>query len=176
MSKRNVMSAEMYKFIVDNENRLQYDLDNGLVITPKNTNGTVCKSTGYLRVKVNGRTLQVHQILAVKYFGDKCIGMQVNHKDGNKLNNKEDNLELVTQIENIRHAWNDGLNENSKKNGFAKTLREKHINFKISDEQVSEIRELYATGEYTQKRLAEMYGVSRKLIWNFVHKKERYDR
>lgn len=109
MSKRNVMSLEMYNFIKDNQNKLQYDLENGLIITPKGTNGTICSSTGYLRVKVNKKTLQVHQILAVKYFGEKCVGMQINHKDGNKLNNKINNLEISTQLENLKHQKDFGL-------------------------------------------------------------------
>lgn len=103
------MSKEMYDFIVKNEHRLEYDLENGIVITPKGTNGTICSSTGYLRVKVNKKTLQVHQILAVKYFGEKCIGMQINHKDGNKLNNKIDNLEAITMLENLKHQNDFGL-------------------------------------------------------------------
>ena len=32
------MSVEMYDYIVDNINRLKYELDNGVVITPKGTN------------------------------------------------------------------------------------------------------------------------------------------
>lgn len=99
----------MYNFIVDNEDKLKYDLENGIIITAKGTNGTLCSSTGYLRVKVNKKTLQVHQILAVKYYGEKCIGMQVNHKDGNKLNNKKENLEVITQLENLKHQKNFGL-------------------------------------------------------------------
>lgn len=109
ISSKNGMSLDMYNFIIDNEHRLQYDLDKGLVITPRGTNGTLCSSTGYLRVKVNKKTLQVHQILAVKYFKEECIGMQVNHKDGNKTNNTKNNLELLTLADNVRHAFDIGL-------------------------------------------------------------------
>lgn len=105
----NGMSLEMYSFIDENINLLKYDLDKGIVITPRNTNGTVCTSTGYLRVKINKKTLQVHQIMAVLYFGEDCIGLQVNHKDGNKLNNVKSNLEVITQLENLKHQKDFGL-------------------------------------------------------------------
>lgn len=112
------MSIEMYNFIVDNLDRINIDIPNGVVITPRNTNGTICKSTGYLRVKVNKKTLQVHQILAVVYYGESCIGMQVNHKDGNKLKNVKSNLELVTREDNIRHQ---------RENGWGSYLKDKRV-------------------------------------------------
>lgn len=103
------MSEDMYNFIKDNLHRLTINTDKGIVITPKGTNGTVCSSTGYLKVKVNKKVIPVHQVLAVVYFGDACIGMQVNHRDGDKLKNFKDNIELVTRAENIQHQHDNGL-------------------------------------------------------------------
>lgn len=40
--------------------------------------------------------------------------LQVNHKDGNTLNNHADNLEWVTQEGNMSHAYNNGLNKKVK--------------------------------------------------------------
>lgn len=47
------MSKEMYEHILKNKHLIDIDLDNGVVTTPKGTHGTLCSSTGYLRVKLN---------------------------------------------------------------------------------------------------------------------------
>ncbi len=49
----------------------------------------------------------VHRLIARSFFGES--EMDVNHKDGNKLNNKIENLEYVTKSQNIRHALKNGL-------------------------------------------------------------------
>lgn len=55
---------------------------------------------------------RVHRLVA-SAFPDLCPRPEganiVNHKDGNKLNNKVENLEWVTQVGNVRHALNAGL-------------------------------------------------------------------
>lgn len=51
------MSKEMYEHILKNKHLIDIDLDNGVVTTPKGTHGTLCSSTGYLRVKLNKKTL-----------------------------------------------------------------------------------------------------------------------
>ena len=60
-----------------------------------------------INISINGKPkgLTVHNAVAHTFLeNDYQEGLQVNHKDGNKLNNKLDNLEWVTQTENMRHA------------------------------------------------------------------------
>lgn len=109
------MSQDMYDFIVENMSLFNINEDKGIITTPKGTNGTICTSTGYLRFKFKKRTLQVHQVLAVKYFGELCIGKQINHINGNKTINTKENLEPVTQQENIQHAFENGLEGSTKR-------------------------------------------------------------
>ena len=160
MSKNNGMSKEMYDFIISIKDDIKYDLEKGIVITPRGTNGTVCSSTGYLRFKKNNRILQVHQFLAVMYFGEKCIGLQVNHIDGNKMNNKKDNLEVITQKENLKHQFDFGMMAKGSANGKAK----------LSEFEVLEIRNMRKNGT-TISEIAKEYNVSRKCISEAVKRK-----
>lgn len=69
----------------------------------------------YLHVVLskNGKTkpFNVHRLIISSFLGlPDC--KEVNHIDGDKTNNKLDNLELVTRSENLQHALNIGLIEN----------------------------------------------------------------
>ncbi len=75
----------------------------------------------------------VHRLIAIAFVPNPNKYREVNHKDGNKLNNKADNLEWVTTCQNQLHAIKMGLNSSLK------------LNF----EKATEIRRLYATGKYS---------------------------
>jgi|TARA_S200002703_G_scaffold77385_1_gene66719 hypothetical protein len=54
------------------------------------------------------KTHYVHRLLAENFIeGDRCLS--VNHKDGNKLNNRLENLEFVSLRENTIHQHATGL-------------------------------------------------------------------
>lgn len=68
---------------------------------------SLCKdSVGYLTVRLyinaKGKTYKVHKLVAQAFLNHTPCGYNivVNHKDFNKLNNRVDNLEVVTQREN----------------------------------------------------------------------------
>jgi hypothetical protein len=67
---------------------------------------------GYVRFNAlkdkKAKTLRIHR-LVMEIFNPIDNIMQVNHIDGNKLNNKLDNLEWCTDSENKKHAYKTGL-------------------------------------------------------------------
>lgn len=72
--------------------------------------------TGYYTISTrfggrNGTShyFKVHRLVAETFIDNVNNKQQVNHIDGNKLNNSVDNLEWVTAKENIQHAINTGL-------------------------------------------------------------------
>ncbi len=78
----------------------------GRMLSPGN-NGS-----GYLYVHLcyhNKSHRKYVHILVLESFVGKIDGLQTNHKNGIKLDNRLENLEWVTPSENIRHAYKKGL-------------------------------------------------------------------
>jgi hypothetical protein len=67
---------------------------------------------GYLRVKITingmGKSYSVHRLVAATFLGESKE-LEINHKDGDKTNNKIENLEYCTRSENMLHAYRNGL-------------------------------------------------------------------
>lgn len=104
------------------------------------------------------KSCYIHRLVAEAFIENTENKGQVNHIDGDKENNKRDNLEWVTQSENNKHS-------------LAKGLRKPRCKF--SDETVLKIRELYATGKYTQVEISEEFGVSKMQVCRIVNNKNR---
>lgn len=68
---------------------------------------------GYHRVSMNGKRYYVHRVVADTFFDGDHDGLDVNHIDGNKLNNRLPNLEWCTRKQNIQHAFENGLHYKS---------------------------------------------------------------
>lgn len=72
---------------------------------------------GYYKVKLNGIPYQIHRIIWVLHYENLSIDKVINHIDGNKTNNKIDNLETCTVAENntkqLQHTSNILRKDNS---------------------------------------------------------------
>ena len=74
---------------------------------------------GYLSIAIHRKgkvkVYRINRLVALTFIPNPENKPQVNHKDGNKLNNFIDNLEWMTQNENVQHAWDNGLYESTRK-------------------------------------------------------------
>lgn len=68
---------------------------------------------GYMLVDIHHNkrsyTRQVHRLVALAFIPNPLNLETVNHKDGNKSHNFVENLEWMTRIDNVHHAWETGL-------------------------------------------------------------------
>lgn len=111
---------------------------------------------GYLQVRIGPsgqqKTVCVHTLVARAFVENPRNLNEVNHKDGDKLNNTSVNLEWVTRSEQITHAIVHGLQPIMK--------GEHHGNAKLSECAVRDIR----TSKDVARKLADRYGVSISLV------------
>lgn len=106
----------------------------------------------------------VHRLVAIAFLVIETSRNEVNHKNGVKDDNRVENLEWCTHLENMRHAIATGLTPR-----FVGFVGEKHPLSLLTESQVLEIRELRARG--TKLRvIAEMYGVGMSVISGIVYR------
>lgn len=110
----------------------------------------------YLCSKSKSSTYAVHRLVAKAFLGDRPDGYQVNHIDGDKTNNRTDNLEYCTPSQNIRHAHDNGLAINPKGSN--------HPCAKLSDADVLAIRKRLASGESGVAIAKDYRYISRRTI------------
>ncbi len=110
------------------------------------------KGYGMVDLKINevGKTISVHRIVAQNFIENPENKPQVNHKDGNKLNNHITNLEWMTNKENINHASENKL--------LYRPNGEKCHYSKLTANEVIEIRKL--KGKKTHKEIAKLFNVA----------------
>ena len=88
--------------------------------------------------------------------------LQVNHKDGNKQNNHLDNLEWVTQSENQKHAFS---------NGLISRKGENNSQAKLTEDEVLEIVDMLKSKEKV-KYISEKFHISESAVYLIKNKKK----
>ena len=72
------------------------------------------------------KAFRVHRLVGQVFIENTYNKKQINHKDGNKLNNNVNNLEWCTNQENINHAIKNGLiNQELRKENMRKLGKSK---------------------------------------------------
>lgn len=106
---------------------------------------------GYLSVSLSNagkiKHHSIHRLVLQAFIGESVL--DCNHKDGNKENNRLNNLEYCTTRENIKHAYRIGLKSNR---------GEKGPGAKLTNEIIKNVR----TNKFglTKKEFAACYDVS----------------
>lgn len=109
-------------------------------------------SYGYIKIaRRNAPEILAHRLVWEMVNGPIPDGMQINHINGIKTDNRIANLELVTPQQNCAHAYRNGLSKrmNGEQNGQAR----------LTAAVVKTIRSLVAAGQ-TQASIAARFGVS----------------
>ena len=118
---------------------------------------------GYYRVALySGKkptNHSIHVLVANSFIENPNNKSQVNHRNGDKKDNRAENLEWVTPSENIKHAYKNNLISNYK--------GQDNHRAKLTNEIVEECKKLHSNGLSTYK-IAKIYNVSQSVIWKAV--------
>ncbi len=102
----------------------------------------------------------VHRVVWQSFNGPIPAGMQINHKNGVRDDNRLENLEVCTPSENTRHSFQTlGKQPNINPNPGSKNGRAK-----LNEASVREIRNLIRLGD-KDRSIAAKFGVSQAAIW-----------
>lgn len=110
---------------------------------------------GYLNVRLRkdsrGNVKYIHRLVAETFISNLENKQEVNHKNGDKSDNRVENLEWCSPEENREHAIRTGLMAfEGENNGMAK----------FSQQTILELRKEFELGDKTRKELSEKYGIS----------------
>lgn len=112
------------------------------------------------------RTTKRHTLVAEAFIGPRPSGLEINHKNGIKTDNKPANLEWCTRRENVVHSvavLGRRLGNRGPRAGHPGRAGIANPNAKLNEDAVRELRKMRANGVAVAK-IAKRFGVSSTLV------------
>lgn len=118
-----------------------------------------------LRKNNKSYTKEIHRLIGIAFIENKNNYSCINHIDGNKLNNKLDNLEWCSYKHNINEAYRLGLNRYTNLINF-KNLPKKVLQFDKNNNFINEFESI--------RKASKITNVCYNSIWLNCCGKQRY--
>lgn len=119
-------------------------------------------SRGYHSVELQTEPIKkrftVHRLVMLAFVGPRPTGMQINHINGVKTDNRPCNLEYCTPSENQKHSFRLGLQSNA---------GERHSRAKLKEQDVIDIRKMHAEGR-SKILIAAKYHISQSHLSHII--------
>lgn len=154
------------RYKVSNLGRIRSYVKGGRIKTPARTR------CGYLLVglfidgRVKGKL--VHRLVAEAFIPNPENKKTVNHKSGEKTDNRVENLEWMTYSENTKHAFDTGL-----KIVMSKQIEAVSRWRKYPPEVVNEMRRLWSNGNISQHEIARRFNAEPSHVCRILNGKSR---
>lgn len=138
-----------------------YISDNGIVVKGKN-NRIISQATrnGYKRVLINKKLFSVHRLMWEAFNGPIPDKMQVDHINGDKADNRLENLRLVSGSDNMKNAY---------ANGHATAVKiyqfDEKGNFIADYPTIREAAKAINGNQYAIKQASDRLGTSSGYYW-----------
>ena len=164
------LENEIWKQVnIENNNNNTYFVSN--LGRFKNSKGIIMNNykvneNGYIRVFIYNKTYALHRLIALTFIENLENKLQVNHIDGNKLNNEVNNLEWVTNKENQIYKFKTGLGNN-----FTRKIGQ----YNLDNMLINEFSSIVLASKETEINKSNISGVLRKkrktaggFIWKYL--------
>lgn len=152
------MTVELWRPVVGRETQYEVSCLGRVRALGGRIVGQWQNNQGYLLVRFSNprQTVRVHRLVADAFVANPDAKPFVNHIDCVRSNNDSANLEWCTQLENLQHS--DRLGRMQRYYWIGK----RSPNATLTDDQVREMRGLYATRKLSWLAIGKRFGVSKR--------------